>query len=88
MHPKYRIRARGIVFLKRAIRVFRCYEELLVIHPQKMYSAPNQGNLFYTWFRTLGLASILVGLGKQSPEKLRYDWQLPRVSSLEMAITR
>jgi hypothetical protein len=67
--------------------VFRRYQELLLVHPQ-MYSAPNEGNIFYTWFRTLGLASILIGLGKQAPEKLRYNWQLSRVPGLQMAITQ
>lgn len=47
--------------------VFRRHEALTVVHPQ-MFSAANESNLFYTWFRTLGLAYCLRGLDTAPPE--------------------
>jgi hypothetical protein len=52
--------------------VFRRHEALTVGHPQ-MFSAASESNVFYTWFRTLGLAYCLSGL-KQIPPELRYNW--------------
>lgn len=54
--------------------VFRRDEPLFLPHPQ-MCSSANESNLFYTWFRTLGLAYCLQGLGELCPPELRYDWQ-------------
>jgi hypothetical protein len=55
--------------------VFCRHEELQIVHPQ-MYSGPNESNLFYTWFRTLGLAYCLTGLGDDCPTTMRYEWRL------------
>lgn len=52
--------------------IFRRHEPLTLGHPQ-MFSAANESNVFYTWFRTLGLAYCLSGLTEAPPE-LRYDW--------------
>jgi hypothetical protein len=57
--------------------VFRRDEPLQLVH-REMSSAANQSNVFYSWFRTLGLAYCLIGLGDESPETLRYDWNLTR----------
>jgi hypothetical protein len=54
--------------------VFRRHESL-VFHPQ-MAHGDNESNVFYSWFRTLGLAYCLIGLQEQCPESLRYDWNL------------
>jgi hypothetical protein len=56
--------------------VFRRHESLQIVHPQ-MYSHINQSNLFYTWFRTLGLAYCLTGMGMES-EKFSYPWNFKR----------
>lgn len=56
--------------------VFRRHEPLTVVHKQ-MHSAANQSNLFYTWFRTLGLAYCLNAL-TDPPQELRYDWNFAR----------
>jgi hypothetical protein len=56
--------------------VFRRHEPLQVVHSQ-MVSAANESNLFYTWFRTLGLAYCLIGLGEKCPESLRFNWKIP-----------
>jgi hypothetical protein len=52
--------------------VFRRHEALTVVHPQ-MFSSFNESNLFYTWFRTLGLAYCLNGLAAV-PAELHYNW--------------
>jgi hypothetical protein len=56
--------------------VFRRHEALTVVHPQ-MASAANESNVFYAWFRTLGLAYCLSGL-KDLPSKLRHEWNWAR----------
>ena len=52
--------------------VFRRHEPLTLVHPQ-MFSATNESNVFYTWFRVLGLAYCLCGL-RQVPAELTYSW--------------
>ena len=64
--------------------VFRRHEELTLVHPQ-MYSAINESNLFYTWFRTLGLAYLLSGLEDLSPG-LRYKWNFGRAPGHQLGI--
>jgi len=56
--------------------VFRRHEALH-FHPQ-MANAANESNVFFSWFRTLGLAYCLTGLGEECPSSLRYDWNIPR----------
>jgi len=56
--------------------VFRRHEALTVAHPQ-MYSAINESNSFYTWFRTLGLAYLLSGLEDMPPD-LKYEWNFEK----------
>ena len=56
--------------------VFRRHEALTVVHPQ-MYSAVNESNLFYSWFRTLGLAYLLSGM-EDVPQGLEYKWNFQR----------
>jgi hypothetical protein len=53
--------------------VFRRHERLTVGHPQ-MFSKENESNVFYTWFRTLGLAYCLSGL-KEIPPGFKYTWK-------------
>jgi hypothetical protein len=50
--------------------------EALHLHPQMSHAA-NESNVFYSWFRTLGLAYCLLGLGEECPKSLRYDWKIP-----------
>jgi hypothetical protein len=57
--------------------VFRRHEALTVVHPQ-MFSAANESNLFYTWFRTLGLAYCLRGLDA-APPGFNDVWHFRRV---------
>jgi len=52
--------------------VFRRHEALTMGHPQ-MFSAPNESNVFYTWFRTVGLAYCLIGM-KNPPLHFHYRW--------------
>lgn len=52
--------------------VFRRHSANYLNHPQ-LFSAPNESNLFYTWFRTLGLAYCLQGI-QDVPSQWRYDW--------------
>jgi hypothetical protein len=56
--------------------VFRRHEALTVGHPE-MSSRSNESNLFYTWFRTLGLAYCLTGLDTLPPG-LDYPWSFRR----------
>jgi glycosyltransferase involved in cell wall biosynthesis len=56
--------------------VFRRHEPLTMGHPQ-MFNAPNESNMFYTWFRTLGLAYCLSGLC-EVPPYLQYKWNFCR----------
>jgi hypothetical protein len=57
--------------------VFRRHESLTVGHPQ-MFSKENESNIFYTWFRTLGLAYCLSGL-RNIPLRLEYNWKFGHV---------
>jgi glycosyltransferase involved in cell wall biosynthesis len=52
--------------------VFRRHEALTTGHPQ-MFSAPNESNMFYTWFRTLSLAYCLIGM-INPPLHFHYRW--------------
>jgi hypothetical protein len=63
--------------------VFRRDEALTLPHPT-MCSQANEGNLFYTWFRTLGLALCLLGLGPECPPHLGFGWQLERAPGLQL----
>ncbi|MCP4135903.1 MAG: hypothetical protein GY754_33350 [bacterium] len=56
--------------------VFRRHEAMTYGHPQ-MYSPVNESNLFFTWFRLLGLAYCLTGL-KKIPEEFRFNWNFKR----------
>ena len=56
--------------------VFRRHEALTIGHRQ-MFSAINESNMFYTWFRTLGLAYCLVGWD-QVPAAFKYAWRFER----------
>ncbi|MFC2066190.1 hypothetical protein ACFLUO_03890 [Chloroflexota bacterium] len=56
--------------------VFRRHEALTVGHRQ-MYSAINESNLFYTWFRTLGLSYLLSGLDN-IPQNLKCKWNFKK----------
>ena len=57
--------------------VFRRHEHLEIYHRQ-MYSKANESNMFYTWFRTLGLAYCLSGMNSP-PSKFIYSWNFKRV---------
>lgn len=52
--------------------VFKRHEALTVVHVE-MFSDVNQSNLFYSWFRSLGLAYCLSGLS-EVPEQLKGLW--------------
>jgi len=56
--------------------VFRRHEALTIVHRQ-MHSNYNESNLFYSWFRTLGLAYLLSGL-EDVPPGLKYKWNFKR----------
>ncbi|MCX5829832.1 MAG: hypothetical protein NTV58_17830 [Deltaproteobacteria bacterium] len=56
--------------------VFRRHESMTIGH-REMFSAVNESNLFYTWFRTLGLAYCLSGL-QHPPLELQYPWNFRR----------
>jgi hypothetical protein len=56
--------------------VFRRHEALTVVHAE-MHSGTNESNIFYTWFRTLGLALVLQGLEKV-PDQFVYPWRWGR----------
>jgi len=56
--------------------VFRRHSPLTFGHPQ-MFSAADESNLFFTWFRTLGLAYCFKGLEK-TPPQAGYDWNFTR----------
>ena len=53
--------------------VFKRHNALQVVHPE-MFSGMNESNMFYTWFRILGLAYCLIGLD-EVPQAMQYDWQ-------------
>ena len=57
--------------------VFRRNEALKIVHPQ-MSSAANESNMFYTWFRTLGMAFCLTGL-EQLPKEFEFEWTIAHV---------
>jgi hypothetical protein len=65
--------------------VFRRHEALKLPHPQ-MFSGVDESNIFYAWFRTLGLAYCLIGLGEHCPRSMRYNWQLVWVPGLQLAV--
>lgn len=52
--------------------VFRRHESLTIGH-SAMFSAENESNMFYTWFRTLGLAYCLSGMN-EVPAGFGYRW--------------
>jgi hypothetical protein len=56
--------------------VFKRNEELKVVHSE-MYSGVNESNIFFTWFRILGLAYCLLGM-KEVPKGYTYNWQFKR----------
>jgi glycosyltransferase involved in cell wall biosynthesis len=56
--------------------VFRRHEPLEIYH-REMYSRSNESNMFYTWFRTLGLAYCLMGMNSP-PSKFVYPWNFKR----------
>lgn len=61
--------------------VFRRHESLKIVHRQ-MFSAINESNMFYTWFRTLGLAYCLIGLN-DVPAEMKYDWNFTHAPGLQ-----
>lgn len=65
--------------------VFRRDEPLVLPHPE-MCSPINKSNIFYTWFRTLALAYCLIGLDKECPKELRYDWNIGWAPGHHLAI--
>jgi hypothetical protein len=50
-----------------------------------MYSTANESNLFYTWFRTLGLAYCLLALDDKPPG-FDENWTLPRAPGMQFAL--
>jgi len=53
--------------------VFRRHQAFQYGYSAEMYSGINESNIFFTWFRTLGLAYCLEGL-EESPPQLCYKW--------------
>jgi hypothetical protein len=53
--------------------VFRRHEPFTYGFSTAMFSAANESNLFFTWFRTLGLAYCLEGIDNL-PSQFRYRW--------------
>jgi len=56
--------------------VFRRHEANLIVHSQ-MFSAKDESNMFYTWFRTLALTYLLTAL-EDVPPQFVYPWQFKR----------
>ena len=57
--------------------VFRRHEPLMIVH-KNMYSGENESNVFYTWFRTLGLAYALKALENDIPDEMKYNWNFKK----------
>jgi len=56
--------------------VYRRHEANMVIHPQ-MFSAADESDTWYTWYRTLAFAYLLTALDDVPPQFV-YPWQFKR----------